>query len=247
MQESLRAPRVVRIAVIQNKMVLPTTATVAQQVRTTWRHIKTRNARYFLVICSEMQCMRDYQLWSKRRDEVASTSCVYKSCGVRIKHLPQKILFLEYSSCYTLTSTLLAMPFAMCTPEKHPWTQFAESAEDGPTLQLLQQVAIINGNFESFLQRKSPVCCSFRDASTWWLSVRFWSETKTMETLCGTHQVCTQTITRVVYFCHDVITSCLSLHFEYGQHNWKITKESRSKRWWSKWGLTWRHKIISIF
>ena len=152
-----------------------------------------------------------------------------------IKTSATKILFVEYS--YTLTSTLLAMPFAMCTPEKHPWTQFAESAEDGPTIQFLQQVAIINSNFESFFHRKSPVFCSFRDASTWWLSVRFWSETKTMETLCGTHQV----RTLLLVLCTSVMTSLFlvsSLHFEYGQHNRKITKEPRSKRWWSKRGLT---------
>ncbi|WAR03758.1 BUP1-like protein [Mya arenaria] len=33
------------------------------------------------------------------------------------------------------------MPFAFCTREKHPWCQFAESAEDGPTTRLLQELA----------------------------------------------------------------------------------------------------------
>ncbi|XP_076453415.1 beta-ureidopropionase-like [Babylonia areolata] len=33
------------------------------------------------------------------------------------------------------------MPFAFCTREKFPWTQFAESAEDGPTTKLLQEMA----------------------------------------------------------------------------------------------------------
>uniref|UniRef100_A0A1I8I4M6 Beta-ureidopropionase n=1 Tax=Macrostomum lignano TaxID=282301 RepID=A0A1I8I4M6_9PLAT len=33
------------------------------------------------------------------------------------------------------------MPFAFCTREKHPWTQFAESAEDGPTTQAMRQLA----------------------------------------------------------------------------------------------------------
>ncbi|KAL8571481.1 Beta-ureidopropionase [Nucella lapillus] len=33
------------------------------------------------------------------------------------------------------------MPFAFCTREKFPWTQFAESAEDGPTTRLLQKLA----------------------------------------------------------------------------------------------------------
>ena len=34
-----------------------------------------------------------------------------------------------------------AMPFAFCTREKHPWTEFAESAEDGPTIKLCQEVS----------------------------------------------------------------------------------------------------------
>ncbi|XP_063396601.1 beta-ureidopropionase-like [Mytilus trossulus] len=33
------------------------------------------------------------------------------------------------------------MPFAFCTREKHPWCEFAESAEDGATTKLLQELA----------------------------------------------------------------------------------------------------------
>jgi len=33
------------------------------------------------------------------------------------------------------------MPFAFCTREKHPWCEFAESAETGPTTQFLQDYA----------------------------------------------------------------------------------------------------------
>ncbi len=36
------------------------------------------------------------------------------------------------------------MPFVFCTREKHPWTEFAESAEDGPTTKLCQEVRIHN-------------------------------------------------------------------------------------------------------
>lgn len=32
------------------------------------------------------------------------------------------------------------MPFAFCTREKLPWTEFAESAEDGPTTKFCQEV-----------------------------------------------------------------------------------------------------------
>lgn len=35
---------------------------------------------------------------------------------------------------------LLDMPFAFCTREKHPWCEFAEEAETGPTTILLQEV-----------------------------------------------------------------------------------------------------------
>ena len=40
--------------------------------------------------------------------------------------------------CFLIT----AMPFAFCTREKHPWTEFAESAVDGPTIKLCQEVCI---------------------------------------------------------------------------------------------------------
>lgn len=33
-----------------------------------------------------------------------------------------------------------AMPFAFCTREKLPWTEFAESATDGPTINFCQEV-----------------------------------------------------------------------------------------------------------
>jgi beta-ureidopropionase len=36
---------------------------------------------------------------------------------------------------------ILAMPFAFCTREKHPWCQFAEEAENGPTTQFLKPLA----------------------------------------------------------------------------------------------------------
>ena len=33
------------------------------------------------------------------------------------------------------------MPFAFCTREKHPWCEFAESAEDGPSSKFLSPLA----------------------------------------------------------------------------------------------------------
>lgn len=35
------------------------------------------------------------------------------------------------------------MPFAFCTREKHPWCQFAESAENGPTSEFLKPVRFL--------------------------------------------------------------------------------------------------------
>ena len=32
------------------------------------------------------------------------------------------------------------MPFAFCTREKHPWCEFAESVENGPTTKMLKDV-----------------------------------------------------------------------------------------------------------
>ncbi|XP_005901639.2 beta-ureidopropionase [Bos mutus] len=37
------------------------------------------------------------------------------------------------------------MPFAFCTREKLPWTEFAESAEDGPTIKFCQELARKHG------------------------------------------------------------------------------------------------------
>ena len=45
---------------------------------------------------------------------------------------------------------VIAMPFAFCTREKLPWTQFAESAEDGPTTVFCQKVCRI------------PICCQYQ-------------------------------------------------------------------------------------
>jgi beta-ureidopropionase len=32
------------------------------------------------------------------------------------------------------------MPFGVCTREKYPWVEFAQSAENGPTTKICQQV-----------------------------------------------------------------------------------------------------------
>ncbi|XP_064424139.1 beta-ureidopropionase [Latimeria chalumnae] len=92
--EELRQPRVVRVGLIQNTIVLPTDAPVAEQVAALHRRI----------------------------GEIVEVAAM---CGVNI------ICFQE----------AWTMPFAFCTREKLPWTEFAESAEDGPTTKFCQELA----------------------------------------------------------------------------------------------------------
>lgn len=93
-EEQLRRPRIVRIGAVQNKIVLPTNAPLANQLSALHSRIK----------------------------EITDTAAL---CGVNI------ICFQE---CWT-------MPFAFCTREKHPWTELAESAQDGSTIKLCQELA----------------------------------------------------------------------------------------------------------
>ncbi|XP_072288900.1 beta-ureidopropionase [Eucyclogobius newberryi] len=92
--EQLRAPRVVRVGLVQHRTVLPTDAPVQEQISAMHRRVE------------EMV-------------EVAAT------CGVNI-------------ICFQETWT---MPFAFCTREKEPWTEFAESAEEGHTTRFCQELA----------------------------------------------------------------------------------------------------------
>lgn len=41
-----------------------------------------------------------------------------------------------------LIATPIDMPFAFCTREKAPWTEFAEDAEEGVTTKACQEVGI---------------------------------------------------------------------------------------------------------
>ncbi|NXX07430.1 BUP1 ureidopropionase, partial [Larus smithsonianus] len=58
----------------------------------------------------------------KRIEEIVEVAAI---CGVNIV-------------CFQEAWT---MPFAFCTREKLPWTEFAESAEDGPTTKFCQELA----------------------------------------------------------------------------------------------------------
>eukprot|EP00795_Rhopilema_esculentum_P015469 gene15469-6718_t len=92
--EQLRAPRVVRIGAIQNKIILPTDAPISDQITALHNRIK-------------------------EIAEAAAESSVNVLC---------------LQEAWT-------MPFAFCTREKQPWNEFSESAEDGPTTRILQEVA----------------------------------------------------------------------------------------------------------
>ncbi|MBN3286849.1 BUP1 ureidopropionase, partial [Polyodon spathula] len=92
--EQLRQPRIVRVGLIQNQIVLPTDAPVIEQI--TALH--------------------------KRVGEIVEVAAM---CGVNI------ICFQE----------AWTMPFAFCTREKVPWTEFAESAEEGQTTRFCQELA----------------------------------------------------------------------------------------------------------
>ncbi|XP_018412891.1 PREDICTED: beta-ureidopropionase isoform X2 [Nanorana parkeri] len=92
--EQLRRPRKVRVGLIQNKIQLPTTSPVAEQVNALHRRIA----------------------------EIVEVAAM---CGVNIV-------------CFQEAWT---MPFAFCTREKLPWTEFAESAEDGATTKFCQELA----------------------------------------------------------------------------------------------------------
>ncbi|OBS57997.1 hypothetical protein A6R68_10881 [Neotoma lepida] len=91
-QEQQRCPQIVRVGLVQNRIPLPTSAPVAEQV----------------------------SALHKRIEAIVEVAAM---CGVNI------ICFQEAWN----------MPFAFCTREKLPWTEFAESAEDGLTTRFCQK------------------------------------------------------------------------------------------------------------
>ncbi|KAG8455850.1 hypothetical protein GDO86_001880 [Hymenochirus boettgeri] len=92
--EQTRRPRIVRVGLIQNKIQLPTSAPVTEQISSLHKHIS----------------------------DIVEVAAM---CGVNIV-------------CFQEAWT---MPFAFCTREKLPWTEFAESAEDGITTKFCQELA----------------------------------------------------------------------------------------------------------
>ncbi|XP_034237193.1 beta-ureidopropionase [Thrips palmi] len=92
--EQLRAPRIVRVGLIQNKIVIPTDRPLKEQRDALHQHIST-------IV------------------KAAAESQVNIVC---------------FQEAWT-------MPFAFCTREKKPWCEFAESAEDGPTTELVKDLS----------------------------------------------------------------------------------------------------------
>lgn len=93
--EQVRPPRLVRIAVVQNAIVRPTTDPVKEQIEALHQRV-----------------LREM------------TEAAYL-CGTNV------ICYQEAWTC----------PFFFCTREKLPWTEFAESAEDGITTTLVKEAA----------------------------------------------------------------------------------------------------------
>lgn len=68
--------------------------------------------------------------------------------------------------CFLLLYLYTAMPFAFCTREKHPWTEFAESAEDGPTIKLCQEVR----PFTTHTRENEFSCSGVGVVKIWWIN-----------------------------------------------------------------------------
>jgi beta-ureidopropionase len=92
--ESTKKPRLVKLGLVQNKIVLPTTDPVEEQ----------RDALH------------------KRIVEITEAAAC---CNVNV------LCYQEAWPC----------PFFFCTREKRPWCELAESASDGPTVKLCQELA----------------------------------------------------------------------------------------------------------
>lgn len=115
--EQLRSPRLVRVAVVQNASPLAPSDPVDQQ-----------------------------RLALHKR--ISSITSLASKAGVNIicfQETWRKWLLISSNQQSTLSLIIfvgdnLDMPFAFATRERLPWTEFAESAENGPTIKLCQEV-----------------------------------------------------------------------------------------------------------
>ena len=113
---------------LQNRIVLPTTAPVSEQRDALFRRVgemvEAAGRSGVNVLCLQ-EAWSEYNLFIQSIISVTSRNFV-KDCEI----YPKK--FRDF---------LAAMPFAFCTREKHPWCEFAESAEDGPSTKFLSPLA----------------------------------------------------------------------------------------------------------
>jgi len=71
------------------------------------------------------------------------TEYIWKQFQFTYNWLPWNTICTYVIKLTNIPFILSAMPFAFCTREKHPWCDFAESAEEGPTTKLMQEVLTI--------------------------------------------------------------------------------------------------------
>ena len=92
-----------------------------------------QNRKIFFLIFRFLRFRRELVALLKMRESLASILSVFKRRGVRLRKQWNFHSILQYQ-------LLSAMPFAFCTREKHPWTQFAEPAETGASTMFLSEV-----------------------------------------------------------------------------------------------------------
>ena len=130
-REQTRAPRLVRIGLIQNKIVRPTTDPILDQVRPA---AATDGSVSKVCVWPAPQRAAIVE----RLKEMTHAAYL---CGVNV--LCYQEACSESSQTPfppSLSSPCSAGPFFFCTREKLPWTELAESAECGPTIKICQEV-----------------------------------------------------------------------------------------------------------
>ena len=88
------------------------------------------------------------ETWS----ECFQNLCIYNMLDIRMQKR------------YTEVSLSAVMPFAFCTREKEPWTEFAESAEEGSTTRFCQEVnitSLLQCSWCDFLRNTRLIILSF--------------------------------------------------------------------------------------
>eukprot|EP00074_Homo_sapiens_P103948 XP_016884317.1 beta-ureidopropionase isoform X7 [Homo sapiens] len=120
-EEQLRRPRIVHVGLVQNRIPLPANAPVAEQVSALHRRIKA---------IVEVAAMCGVNI-----------ICFQEAWTAGLGHAGHSFQIYTTPRWLKPSGQRISMPFAFCTREKLPWTEFAESAEDGPTTRFCQKLA----------------------------------------------------------------------------------------------------------